>query len=98
MTKRDLGAAFLGACIALIVALALLAGDRGLTTPALAQANPVAEHQRLLLLALADAIASVAVDGERAALAVNEATDQIKSLQGRMKDLEKRLTELDKRR
>ncbi len=98
MTRRDLVASIIGAGIAMIVATAWPPVDRGIVGAAHAQQDPPAERQRFLILAIANAIASVAVDGERTAMAVNEATDQLKILQDRLASLEKRLAELEKKR
>ena len=98
MTSRDLLASIIGAGIALVVALVWLPTDRGVVGMAHAQQDQLPERQRFLLLAIANAIASVAVDGERTALTANEATDQIKVLQERLGTLEKRLAELEKKR
>ena len=100
MTKRDIAAAIMGAGVALTVALALVPAGRSLINPAYAQAqqSPTPEQLRFLVLAIANAIASIAVDGERAAMAVNEATDRIRSLEERQRDFEKRLAEMERKR
>jgi hypothetical protein len=41
-----------------------LPADRGIIGPSQAQQDSPSEHQRFLLLVIADAIASVAVDGD----------------------------------
>lgn len=108
MTRRDIAAAVMGAGAALIVAMALPQTEGSLVSPAQAQTktqtqtqvqqNPSPEQLRFLILAIANAIASIAVDGERAAMAVNDATDQIKNLEGRLREMEKRLAALEAKR
>jgi hypothetical protein len=98
MTSRDLVASIIGAGIGMVVALAWLPMERGIVGAAHAQRDQLPERQRFLVLAIANAIASVAVDGERTAMTANEAMDQIKLLQERLGSLEKRVTELEKKR
>jgi ubiquinone biosynthesis protein UbiJ len=90
-----MGAPLAGAIIALAMAAFILPPATGLAQPAQAQPQPLSNAQRYLPLALADSLASVAVDGERTAVALNNAVDEIKALQERVAKLEKRLAELD---
>ena len=66
--------------------------------PVAGEARPVMEEHRLLLMAIASAVASVAVDSERNAIALTRAEDQVKVLQDRIARLEARLVALEKRR
>lgn len=95
MTGRLFTASILGAGALLVAAAAV--PTPGLIGPASAQQAPAADQQRSLLLAIANAIASVAVDGERTAMAVNDASDRIVTLEERVRTLERRLVDMEKR-
>jgi hypothetical protein len=104
MTGRDILAAGIGAAIAASMMVALPSADR--IMPAAAQAQQKAqpprelsqEELRLLVLAIARAIASIAVDSERAALGVNRNAEDMQTLKERLAVLEGRLAELEKKR
>jgi hypothetical protein len=100
MTRRDLFALLAGACIALAAAAVLLPAGRAVVGQAQAQAphEPPLERQRQLVFAIGSALASIAVDGERTAVALNQTTDRVAELEARLKHLEKRLAELESKR
>ena len=98
MTRRDIIGLLAGAGIALAVAAILLPDDRRLVGQAQAQQDTASERQRHLMLAIANAIASVAVDGERTAMSLNQTADRVTDLEARLRHLEKRLAELESKR
>lgn len=104
MTSRDILAALAGALLALCVTAAGLHLDRGIVGPALAQPQTQApremttEQLRNMSVAIALALASVAVDGERTAVAQNNTSDRVADLAERLGNLEKRVAELEKKR
>jgi hypothetical protein len=102
MRRRDLLAAFAGAVLALS---AVATGVYGPGVLARAHAQTQAKTQditrdeiRFRVLAIAAALASVAVDGERTAMAHNDTADRVADLAERLSALEKRLAELEKKR
>ena len=102
MTKRDLLAALVGAMIALSVAAVGRYGHVDVAGPAQAQTKAPdgvsRDEVRYRVLAIAAALASVAVDGERTAVAHNATADRVADLAERLADLEKRVAELEKKR
>lgn len=102
MKSRDLFAASVGAAIA--AAVFVLAPSISLTPAAFAQpqqraqGQPAPDSARTLILAIASALASIAVDGERTAVALNEATDDMRALADRLSAAEKRLAALEAKR
>ncbi len=98
MTRRDLMALLAGAGIALAVASVFLRPGVVGVGQAQAQQEMTPERLRLMTLALANALASVAVDGERTAVAHNQTVDRVAALEARVRLLEKRLADLESRR
>lgn len=98
MTRRDLTVAIVASGVTLAVAIGYMAADRGLLSPAHAQQPSVPEQQRQLLLAVASAVASVAVDGERTAMTLNETRDELTAVRSQLRALEQRLGDLEKKR
>lgn len=98
MSKRDILAFLLGAGITLAGVPIGLYSHHGLIGTAEAQQAASDEPLRQLILAIADALASVAVDSERTAVAHNATSDRVAGLAERLGNLEKRLTELEKKR
>ena len=98
MTRRDLLALLAGAGMALSVASIVLPPGTGGFGEARAQQQAMPEGLRLMTLALANALASVAVDGERTAVAHNQTADRVADLEMRLRQLEKRLADLEGKR
>jgi hypothetical protein len=100
MMARDILAFLAGAGITLAVVTMGPQTDRAAISQAHAQTQQemLPDHVRYLLLALANAIASVAVDGERTAVALNATSDRLGVLADRLAGLEKRLADLEKKR
>jgi hypothetical protein len=103
MTRRDIVALLAGAGIALASAAALLPAGRAAVGDALAQGNAQAgrdaatpaDRRGYLMLALANALASVAVDGERTAVSLNRTVDNVDELEARLASLERRVAALE---
>ena len=72
MKIRRFAAALTGGCLVLILSIMLATTNARLHGSAVAQQPPTpAEEHRMLVFALANAIASVAVDSERNAMTMN---------------------------
>ena len=105
MTGRDILAAAIGAAVAVSTITVIPHADRFFLAAAQAQPTRQApppeltqEQLRFLVLAIARAIASIAVDSERAALAVNRTAEDIQTVTERLADIERRLAEVEKKR
>ena len=99
MTRREFAASIAGATAVLAITAALALAAAQLTPHAQAQQpRDSTDAERLLLRSIAGAMASIAVDGERTAVAVNDAVDQIKALQDRVAALEKKIAEMQAKR
>jgi len=96
MSRRVVFAFVLGVATA---ALGGVAWERVVVGPAHAQKEPASERQQyLLVLAIGNALSSLAVDSERTATNLNDLTDHVKTLEGRLRQVERRIADLERTR
>ncbi|HKU94560.1 MAG TPA: hypothetical protein VJR58_04755 [Vineibacter sp.] len=96
MSRRVALAFVLGVAAA---SLGSMAWERLLVVPAHAQKEPMSDRQHyLLVLAIGNALSSLAVDSERTATNLNDLTDQVKALEGRLRQAERRIGDLERTR
>lgn len=96
MSRRVVFAFLLGVATA---SLGSITWERLFVGPAYAQKEPTSERQQyLLVLAIGNALSSLAVDSERTAANLNDVTDQVKALEGRLRQVERRIADLERTR
>ncbi len=96
MSRRVLFAFVLGLATAIGGGMAW---EQLVVRPAHAQKESMSERQHyLLVLAIGNALSSLAVDSERTATRLNDVADQVTALEGRMRQMERRIADLERTR
>jgi hypothetical protein len=96
MSRGVVLAFFLGVAAA---AIGSIVWERLLVGTAHAQNEQMTGRQQyLLVLAIGNALSSLAVDSERTATSLNDVSDRVKALETRLRRAEKRVEELERMR
>ena len=99
MRRREVMAFVLGAATALTAALGIASWDGRLIGVARAQDESMSSRQQyLLVLAIGNALSSLAVDSERTATGLNGVADRVMALEMRLRRAEKRIEDLERPR
>ena len=99
MLRREVMAFVLGAATALTATLGIVSWDGRLINMAHAQNESMSSRQQyLLVLAIGNALSSLAVDSERTATGLNDVADRVKDLEIRLRQAERRIETLERNR